>query len=79
MFATPTEAVGVPVNMRFLTSTVGNINTAVTWLPMALTATIIVISVHLYPDVTLPTCLIVSTQISLERTRTVELAVSSKL
>ena len=53
-FAPPFEAVGTPVDMWFLKYNLGNTNIAGTWLPMAFTATIIVIFISLSPDTTLP-------------------------
>ena len=42
VFASPNDAVGAPVIMWFLKCTLENINIGGTWLPMTLTAVIIV-------------------------------------
>jgi hypothetical protein len=52
-FAPPIEVVGAPIDMWFLKFTHGNINIEGTNLPMTFTATIIVIFISLFPDVTI--------------------------
>jgi len=78
-FAPAIEAAGAPVDKWFLKCTLGNINIGGTWLPMALTAIIIVIFIPLSPDVTLPSYSIPLAQIILGGTSTAELPVLSKL
>jgi hypothetical protein len=67
-FAPPIEAVGALVDMWFWKYTLGNINIGGTWLPMALTAIIIVIFTPLSHDVTLPSYSVLLAEVILGET-----------